>query len=305
MCTNTLPAQPAPRDGYIAVGRAALYWREIGQGQPIIIVHGGPDFNHGYLLPDMDRLSDTFRLIYFDLRGRGKSAHNVQPEDVSIQSDVEDLDKVRDHFRLDKAAVLGHSWGGVVAMEYAVRHPKRVSHLILMNSAAASHADYLLFRQELLRRTPADSEEKRLLSARDQYKAGDPQTVSEYYRVHFRATLRQPELLDRLIESLRTSSSREGILKAWAIEDRLMNQTQLASGYDLLPKLKQLRLPALVIHGEHDLVPLECSAHIAQAVPGARLVVLKDCGHFPYIECPDALRQLLMDFFYRRYEGAA
>jgi proline iminopeptidase len=57
---------PSPRDGYIPVGNAALYYREAGEGQPVLVLHGGPDFDHTYLLPDMDRLSDSFRLIYYD-----------------------------------------------------------------------------------------------------------------------------------------------------------------------------------------------------------------------------------------------
>ena len=105
------------------MGSASLYSREIGQGQPIIVLHGGPDFDHGYLLPDLDRLADAFRLIYYDQRGRGRSADHVRPEDVTLASDVDDLDKVRQHFRLDSPALLGHSWGAVLALEYALRHP--------------------------------------------------------------------------------------------------------------------------------------------------------------------------------------
>ena len=76
-------AKPAavPRESRISVGKALLYSREIGQGQPIIVLHGGPDFDHGYLLPDLDRLADAFRLIYYDQRGRGKSADRVLPEE--------------------------------------------------------------------------------------------------------------------------------------------------------------------------------------------------------------------------------
>ncbi len=67
MRSNFSSNQPAPREGYIPVENAKLYYREIGQGQPpIIILHGGPDFDHSYLLPDMDRLADAFRLIYDD-----------------------------------------------------------------------------------------------------------------------------------------------------------------------------------------------------------------------------------------------
>ena len=75
----------------------------------------------------MDRLSDSFRLIYYDQRGRGKSADGVRAEDVTLASDIADLDKVREHYQLASTAVLGHSWGTVLALEYAIRHPQRVS----------------------------------------------------------------------------------------------------------------------------------------------------------------------------------
>src|SRR5690242_3489218 len=90
---------PAVREGYIPVENAALHYREIGQGQPIIILHGGPDFDHNYFLPDMDRLADSYRLIYYDQRGRGKWTRNVQPEEVTIHSEVADLERVREYFQ--------------------------------------------------------------------------------------------------------------------------------------------------------------------------------------------------------------
>ena len=68
-----------PRESRISVGRASLYSREIGQGKAIIVLHGGPDFDHAYLLPDLDRLANSFRLIYYDQRGRGRSADGVLP----------------------------------------------------------------------------------------------------------------------------------------------------------------------------------------------------------------------------------
>ena len=87
-----------PRDGLVRTDQAQLYVREIGTGWPIIVIHGGPDFDHCYLLPEMDRLADAFRLIYYDQRGRGRSARGVRPGDVSIRSEIEDLESVRRHF---------------------------------------------------------------------------------------------------------------------------------------------------------------------------------------------------------------
>lgn len=292
------PNSLTPREGYIPVEHAELYYREIGQGQPIIILHGGPDFDHGYLLPDLDRLSNIFRLIYYDQGGRGKSAKNVRPEDVSIESDVQDLDRVREYFELESVAVLGHSWGGVLAMEYAIRYPKHVSHLLLMNTAPASHDDFILLQQHRSKRPAADLAALKACSSSVEYQDGDPDTVAEYYRAHFRATLHHPEQLETLIKQLRSSFTRKGILKAREIENRLLNETWLSTEYDLLPKLHQLVIPTLIIHGQYDHIPMECAAHIAQAIPGARFALLKECGHFSYLECPGEVRKEIMDFFY-------
>src|SRR5215207_2692404 len=70
----------------VPVGGASLHVRTIGRGQPIIVLHGGPDFDYGYLLPELDRFKDAFRLIYYDQRGRGKSSEGVRPEDVTLAS---------------------------------------------------------------------------------------------------------------------------------------------------------------------------------------------------------------------------
>jgi proline iminopeptidase len=277
-----------------------LFYRQIGQGQPILILHGGPDFDHTYLLPELDRLSDAYRLIYYDQRGRGKSAENIQPEEVSLASDIEDIDRLRGFFQLNTAAVLGHSFGGLLALEYALAHPQRVSHLILAHPAPASRDDYLHYREQRRKNTPADLEQMRALASTPAYRGCDPEAVAVYYRVHFQSALSGPEHLVRLVDRLRASFTQEGIRKARAIEGRLMLETWLSSHYDLLPRLKALTIPTLVIHGDHDFIPIECSLHIAQAIPEARFVLLKDCGHFSYMECSDEFRQAIDGFFQGR-----
>lgn len=156
LSSNSGQAPQPPRETRVPVGDVSLYSRDIGRGQAIIVLHGGPDFDHSYLLPDLDRLADAHRLIYYDQRGRGKSADRVKPEDVTLASDVDDLDKVRQHFQLQSPALLGHSWGAVLALEYALRHPTRVSHLILMNPAPASARDLAVFRKVYLEKLGAD-----------------------------------------------------------------------------------------------------------------------------------------------------
>src|SRR5262245_60117475 len=233
--------EPVPCEGSAPAEGASLYYRDIGQGPPIIVLHGGPSFDHNYLLPDMDRLAGAFRLIYYDQRGRGQSAGNVQSAEVTIQSEVDDLEALRAYFQLDSVALLGHSWGGLLAMEYALRHPERVSHLILLNTAPASHDDCALFERERDAVAGDDVEALRALESRPGFAEGDDlEARANYYRIYFRSTLRSPELLDRLIERLRVGWTKEGVLKAGAIGNQLWRETYETADYNLLRQLSQL-----------------------------------------------------------------
>lgn len=267
-------------------GPSDLYCRTVGDGPPVVVLHGGPDFDHTYLLPELDRLADSARLVYYDQRGRGRSPGD--PNEVGIASEVEDVDRVRREFGFDSVAVLGHSWGGLLAMEYAVRHPERVSHLLLVNTAPASAADRRAFREHLLRvRAPDDVERMEEIARSAPFRAGDLEAEAEYYRVHFRVAVRDPELVDRIVARLRTHFTAERVLAARAIEERLHDDTWGTEGYDLVPRLAELDIPTLVLHGQHDFIPVPVANNIAQAMPRARLVVL-DCGHFAYLEEPEA-----------------
>ena len=291
-----------PRESRIPVGSASLYAREIGQGPPVIILHGGPDFDHGYLLPAMDELTDAFRLFYYDQRGRGRSAERVRPEDVTLASDVEDIDRVRQYFRLDTPALLGHSWGAVLALEYALRHPTRVSRLILMNPAPVSANDVALVRKQYLERLGGDMDRQRAIVASAAYQAGDPEAVTARYRIHFKPALKKPEDYEQMMATMKAgfiSQGKEGILKARAVEDQLMRDTWQEPDYDLLPKLRSLKVPTLVIAGDHDFMTV-AAERIARAIPNADLVTLSDCGHFAFLECADQVRNALDAFFRRR-----
>ena len=255
------------------------------------VLHGGPDFDHTYLRPELDRLADAARLVYYDQRGRGRSG-GVRPDDVGIESEVADLDGLRSHLGLESVAVLGHSWGGVLAMEYATRHADRVSHLILLNTAPASGKDALRFREHLRRARPAgDVERMQAIASSPAYRGGDIETEAAYLRIHYRIALRGPEQVEDVVGRLRVHFTAEGVLTARAIEQRLYDDTWRSEGYDLIPRLQALDVPALVLHGEDDFVPVELVAPIADALPSGRLVVLPNCGHFAYLEAPDAVHE--------------
>jgi proline iminopeptidase len=283
---------------WVPVDGVRLFCREIGEGPPIVVLHGGPEFDHSYFLPELDRLAESFRLLYYDQRGRGRSTEGVRPEDVTLGSEVEDIDRLRSHFGLESVAVLGHSWGGALAMEYAIRHPTRASHLILMDTAPASPHGWQALREALTRgRAPADREAMAAIAATDAYGRGDLAAEAEYLRHHFRMTVPRPEHLEALVSRLRSNFTEESVLLARAIDQRLWGETALSASWDLLPALRRLDVPTLVLHGEHDFIPVEVAAGIADAVPGARLAVLAGCGHFTYLEEPDRIHDEIDRFF--------
>jgi len=286
----------------VAVDNTSLYVRVAGRGQPMIVLHGGPDFDTAYLLPELDLLTDAYRLIYYDQRGRGKSAEGVRAEEVTLASDLADLDAIRTRYQVDAPVLLGHSWGTVLALEYALRNPSRVSRLILMNPAPVSGSQLAVLRTSYVGQLGSEMERQREIMASAAYKEGEPETVAARYRIHFKHGLRRAADYDKLMARMSAqfrAQGTNGILKAWAIESRLYRDTWDMADYDLLPKLRSLRTPTLVIVGEHDFIPTEIAAQIASALPRATLVTIKDCGHFAYLECGAEVRKAIDNFFSR------
>ena len=123
-----------------------LYHETSGEGRPIILLHGGPGLDHTYLFPQMGVLSKKYQLITYDQRGSGKSL-NTELNDKAINTSVfvEDLESLRKKLGLEKFILMGHSWGGRLAMDYAIRHPEHVESLILIGSAPASKKEFELF----------------------------------------------------------------------------------------------------------------------------------------------------------------
>jgi len=293
------PAQIQAHESRVKVGTVELYSRDVGAGRATLVLHGGPDFDHLYLLPELDRLADGYHLIYYDQRGRGQSTAGVRPEDVTLASDLADVDAVREHFHLDSVILLGHSWGTVLALEYALRYPEHVAQLILMNPAPASTADLKQFREIYIRKLGPDYPRQREIVATPAYQAGDPETVAARYRLHFRPALARTADYEKLMTRMRAAfirQGKDGIVKARAVEDRLMLDTWDKADYDLLPRLSAMQARTLVISGDHDFFPASIAEHIAHAVPHSKLVTLKDCGHFSYLECPIEVRKSIDRF---------
>jgi proline iminopeptidase len=155
-------------------------------------------------------------------------------------------------------------------------------------------------REFYLERVGGDMDRQREIVASAGYQAGDPEAVTARYRIHFRPALRRTEDYEKLMVTMRAafiSQGSEGIIKARAVEDQLMRDTWQSPTYDLIPKLRDLGIPTLVIAGDHDFIPVEVAQRIADALPDAVLVTIEGCGHFSYLECAPRVRTALNEFF--------
>jgi proline iminopeptidase len=129
---------------------------------------------------------------------------------VSLASDLEDLDKVMQHFQLEAPVLLGHSWGVVLALEYALQYPTRVSHLVLMNPAPASVSDLTKAQETYVEQVGDAMDRQREIMASSAYQEGDPEAVTARYRIHFRPALMRPEHYEALMARMEAGFHSQG-----------------------------------------------------------------------------------------------
>ncbi len=116
----------------ISIRGASLFVNVVGHGYPLLLMHGGPGLDHTSLLT-LQSLADQFTLIFYDHRCNGRS-EGAKVSSMTFENLTADADALRQMLGFDKWAVLGHSFGGNVALEYALRYPPNLSHLVLMNT---------------------------------------------------------------------------------------------------------------------------------------------------------------------------
>lgn len=288
--TNTI------RQGLIDAPGARLYFTILGQyearsgmGSPILVVHGGPGMDHTYLLPGMTGLSWTHPLILYDQRGSGRTEGVVDSSTVSFDRFLDDIDVIRDSLRLGKMVLLGHSWGGLLAMRYAARHPERLRALILMNTVEPGQRYQARARAATQQRLVTDSAAIGRLMRSDALRRRDTSAVNALLRLMFRTsfadTLRAQFLQIRLDPRTAQNMGKVASLVMGPL-----------GAYDMWNVVASIRVPTLIVHGTADPMPLDMPRELARTIPGAQLVVLEDVGHFPYIEKPNETYAAINEF---------
>ncbi len=269
-----------------AVNDVALFERRIGAGPPTVVLHGGPGAHHDYLLPAFDALATGRTLIYYDQRGGGRSAVD-RDTPVGWREQVADLEALRTLWGIDRLTLTGYSWGGLLAMLYAVTHPDRVERLALLSPAPAWKGG----RAEFERRFQLRSQAPALLAAREALRASGLRERDP--------AAHQARLFALAVGGWFHDPARADGLTPFRLTERTQRAVWDSLGeYDLRPSLQRLSLPAIVLHGDDDPIPWETARETADAL-GAPFHLLPGCGHVPYVEAFDRFVALLDGFLPR------
>jgi proline iminopeptidase len=283
------PAKPVGDKGLISVNGTELYYEVVGKGTPILVLHGGPGLNHSYFLPQMKGLGKKCKLIFFDQRATGKSSMDVDTASVNLANFIEDIDAMREAFGLGQMNLMGHSFGGLLAMEYAIKHPDHLKSLILVASTAAT-SDYRnkAFMNMQSKTTSEDSAGQAQISQTEGFKNREPKTMAKFFRMLFRNDFFDPKNADKLTLTFDNNYAKSGKL--------LHGLNRDLANYDIHEDLKAVTCPTLVIETDHDRNLLEAEEQIKNSIPNAKSVMIKDSGHFPFIEQPAEFFKIVADF---------
>lgn len=260
-----------------------LFERRVGAGPPTVVLHGGPGAHHDYLLPGFDRLAIRRTLIYYDQRGGGRSP---VPREVPVgwREHIEDLETLRTVWGIERLSIAGYSWGGLLALLYALEHPSRVERLGLVSCAPVWRQARAEFERRLAARNAAPEIQETRRKIQD---GGLRERSPEEYR---------RRMFELSVAGYFHDWHRASELTPFRINGRTQQEVWESLGdFDLRPRLPGLGLPAVVLHGEDDPIPIETAEVLAELL-GAPLERIPECGHVPYVEAPEHFTRALDAF---------
>jgi proline iminopeptidase len=268
-----------PQGSFVSVHGAKLWVESEGQGEPLLLIAGGPGLAHDYFHPYFSRLAAHNRIVYFDAVGRGRSQSAPA---YTFRRDVEDVEFLRQALGFKTFNIFGHSYGGLVALAYALEHPGAVQRLILSNSHWSGEewqASNDAIKERIRREQPQAWKEIEQLRGR----GVRAKSLAQVYRV--------PE--DSFFHNRQASAEaplqlNSNVYFAIAGDDADFVLGDELAKLDFRPRMKDLKMPVLVIMGRHDrITPPKPMPAVRSSLPAARVVVLEQSAHFPFIEETD------------------
>ena len=248
------------------------------------VIHGGPGGDHSSFKPVLSPLAERMQLVYFDPRGQGRSARG-DPAKYTLDENVEDMEALRRHLGLGPIVSIGTSYGGMVALAHAARHPASVSHLIAVVTAA--HGGFIKRAQEILaeRGTP---EQREVSEPVWQGAIMDRAQMQRFYAVMGPLYSRRYDPAAAALGHERTLHEPDPLNRAFG---------GFLRDFDLRPELGRIAAPTLVIAGRHDWIcPPEFSEEIARLIPRAELRIFENSSHSIRADEPQALLDAIAGF---------
>jgi proline iminopeptidase len=266
----------------------SLFVEVVGRGYPLLLMHGGPGADHWTLLP-FRRIADQFTLIFYDHRCNGRS-EGAPVSSMTWENLTADADALRRKLGFERWAVLGHSFGGHVALEYALRYPDSLSHLVLLDTGGDSRWS---------QQNAAD------LLARRGYSPRKVELVRRLFNGEFAPNEMFPILM-RIGGAYFHHPSlwltfRDVIRGEWRTKMRpealIFAGRHLVKGWTIMDRLGEITVPTLVMAGRDDfLFPPEHQLELAAGIPHARLHIIERAGHNPHSEQPAEVMEAVRDF---------
>jgi proline iminopeptidase len=254
----------------------SLFVEAVGRGYPLLLMHGGPGADHWTMLP-FRRLSDQFTVVFYDHRCNGRSV-GAPVESMTFENLTADADALRERLGIERWAVLGHSFGGHVALEYALRYPDRISHLILLDTAA-------------------DGRWSRENAPKVVLERGYGREKAELVRRWFHGEIAPNEMFRILMQLgpiYDPHMSMFGIVREIVLEARhttlrpeafIFAGRTLLKEWSVMDRLGAIVAPTLVMAGRDDFIfPPECQQALAAGISSARLRLIERAGHNPHEE---------------------
>lgn len=286
-------------EGYIPFSNQQVWYQVIGgeedPGQhPLLCLHGGPGVPHDYLEP-LARMAETGRrVIFYDQLGCGKSDRPDDPSMWTVDLFLDELREVRKHLGLEQCHLLGSSWGGMLAMEYALTTPPGLASLIL---AGAPHSiPQWIAEADRLREDLPSNIQQILQEHEDAGTTDDPEyqeAMMTFYRRHVCRLDPWPDYVSRSFDGmgLQVYSTMFGPSEFHA--------TGTLKDWDITHRLSEIDVPTLITSGRYD----EATPAIAETthahIPISEWVLFEHSSHMPFVEEPDRYHRVLNEFLTR------
>ena len=271
----------------VLVGDIAIACTMVGEGDPVIVIHGAIGLGSTYMRA-LDPWGEELGLVHYDQRGSGQTPLG-DVERVSFAGAVEDLDGLRRGLGLERVQLLGHSAGAYLAALYAALHPVNTSSIVLLHPGPPLVPELMQrFGKEMAaRRTPADDDARRELEASAAFRSVDPTALERHQLNTFLPFFRDRATIERVSLGF-TAITAENVQQG---PKRMVGSL---GALDPMRRFAGIRCPTLVVHAEHDPIPVEWSRLLASTVPSADFEVIPGASHFSMIEDASSLRSAVV-----------